>query len=357
MEHRVRAGVQVVVRVGILLLCLSAPGLAAAQSFHVSNAVLRSEGHSVGELFGAPVDISGWTSDTRPTIAYADRVVTMTATIDLADENTFLSAGVGRARPVQTTSAFRIDMNANVWAPVWGRAQDGVRIALPPGFPAREAVLPTSPRMSATADPPHDAFSYAGTPRTFDLVCGQLRIRAEPRADAELWLAAGDGAALHVGVERDGFTRVRLFRDGFVVHGWLEGGPPSCQDLNMGLSGVGSGCGDGRGRGIIVNLPAGTELYGSRTAAQPFGRLRADTPGLEPVDGDVAQACTNGVCRRVPPEPTGTARWIMHSHRPRSGGWILNAWVRTPAEQLARPRGASSGFGGCRNTPTDWPRP
>ncbi|MBW2461812.1 MAG: hypothetical protein JRH11_09205 [Deltaproteobacteria bacterium] len=342
---------------GLLLWALAAPGVAFAQSFHLHEATVTSDGEALGQLFEAPVRITEWHSHTRPSIAYRDRVIAMRVAIDLTDPDTRLAAGVATRRAIRTASAFRIDMNAGTWAPVWGRRSDGVRIALPDGLPAREGVLPASPRMPANAAAPGEAFANRGPADGFQYACTPIRVRAQARADAELWLVEGDRFTLDIGTERGGFTRARVFRDGFVVHGWIEGGAPECQMGGIHLAGVGTGCSDGHGRGIVVTLPGGTALYATGDTRRPFGRLRAETQGIEPVYGVTAQACRDSVCRRVPPEPTGAAPWIMHNHRRGGGGWVITAWVRSPTEDLARPTNARGGFGGCRSSATSWPQP
>jgi len=361
MEHRVLAGVRrTVPRAFVSLLCAlaaAAPGVALAQSFHLHEATVTSGGEALGQLFEAPVRITGWSTDTRPTLAYRDRIIAMRVAADLAGPSTRLAAGVATRRPIRTTSAFRIDMNAGTWAPVWGRRSNGIRIALPEGLPAREGVLAPSPSMPANTEAPGETFANRGAAEEFQYACTPFRMRAQPRADAELWEVEGDQFTLDIGTERSGFTRARVFRDGFVVHGWIEGGAPECHVVGIGLASMGTGCSDGHGRGIVVTLPGGTALYATRDARRPFGRLRTETLGIEPVDGMTAEACRDGVCQRVPPEPTGAAPWIMHNHRRGGGGWVITAWVRTAAGDLARPANASGGFGGCRGGAGNWPRP
>ncbi|MBX3276241.1 MAG: hypothetical protein KF729_38670 [Sandaracinaceae bacterium] len=163
----------------------------------------------------------------------------------------------------------------------------------------------------------------------------------------------GARAALALGVERGGLTRARVFVDGFVVHGWLAGAPPDCAGA-LAEAPMAMGCGDGYGRGLAVTVPAGTGLYATRTARRPFARLGRDAVGLEPLEHAAAIACAEGRCRRAQPEPRGVARWIVPG-RDRAAGWVLHAWVRTPAERLA-PVTSGGGFGGCWSQPEDWPR-
>lgn len=335
-----------------LLLLMGAP--AAAQSLHVIRAPLSVDGDDVGELWGAPVRLAGWEDDRRPLVRYADRDVRMRAAIDLAADRSYVVAGVGRAVTLRTDAPFRIEMRPSSWAPLAGRAPNGLRILLPEGLPAREAVLGPSRAVPSGAEPPAEAFSHAGAPPSFDASCGTLALRARPRADAATWTVDGSRGAVHAGPQRDGFTRARFFVDGFVVHGWIEGALPTCEPVIQGAS-FGTGCGDGYGQGIVVTLPAGTDLYASETATRPFATLRRAMVGIEPLHRLTARACANGVCERMPPEPRGASRWILHSHRDDGGGWLLTAWVRTPAEQLARPADGSSAFGGCWAPPSGWP--
>lgn len=332
-----------------------APARARAESWYVHHAALEADGEAIGDLYGARVAPVGWADDARPRVAYSDEAIAMQVEIRLAEPETHVSVGVGRAARVRTSSPFRIEMRALSWAPLLGRDAPGVRIALPPGLPASEGVLVAAADAPARARPPDVAFGHLPAPDVFVPACGRpiLRTRPDPRAPA--WTVDGERAAIALGPERDGFTRARVLVDGFVVYGWLEGAMPSCEGV-IHLGGVGSACGDGAGHGVVVTLPAGTELYASRTAARPFARLRRDELGIEPRDFPRAQACAGGRCELVPPEPRGPAAWILHAHVG-DGGWVLTAWVRTPAETLARPPDGSSGFGMCWSPPTDWPRP
>lgn len=338
---------------GIVLLW---PGLASAQTWYSPHATLWVGDEAVGELSGARVAPWSWVSNTRPRVAYTDEIISMEVELSLEDERTYVSLGVGRDTRVRTSSPFRIEMRALTWAPLLGRAPDGVRVALPPGMPAASGVLGRdvvpAPR---SADPPTDAFSHPGPPDRFDPTCGRLIVRPRPDPSAPAWEVDGDRAALALGVQRGRFTRARVFVDGFVVHGWLEGAPPTCDGV-IHMGGFGSACGDGWGDGIVVTLPAGTALYATRTARRPFAHLRRDTVGVEPLHGLTGQGCTAAGCERMPPEPRGPAHWILHEHVG-DGTWLLDAWVRTPAEQLARPADGSSGYGACWSPPTDWPRP
>ncbi len=340
----------------VIIVGLTWPGLASAQRWYAAHATLSVGEAPVGELFAAPLRPSSWASDTRPRVAYADDTISMEVELSLTDPETYVSVGVGRDAPVRTRSPFRIEMRALSWAPLLGRARDGLRVALPPGLPASDGVLgPGAVDAPPSADPPTDAFSHAGPPDRFDPACGRLVVRAAPSARAAAWTLDGDRAALALGPERDGFVRARVFVDGFVVHGWLEGSPPSCEGtIHMG--GVGTACGDGWGRGIVVTLPAGTPLYATRRARRPFARLRRETVGVEPLDTLPGEGCVNGVCTRYPPEPRGPSPWILHGHDGEVT-WLITAWVRAPAESLARPTDGAGGFGGCWSPPTDWPRP
>lgn len=353
--RRPRIGAGLGGALGLVLVLGFAPGLARAQSWYVVHGNLSADGVVVGQLYGGRVTPTSWASDTAPRVAYTDDVVSMEAELSLTDRDTYVSVGVGRAATVQNGSPFRIEMRALSWAPLLGRAGGGVRVALPPGLPASSGVLSRAVDAPSGADRPSSAFQHAGPPPAFDPACGALTIRPRPDARAPAWTTPGSAEWIQLGPERGGFTRAQVFVDGFVVHGWLQGAMPSCEGT-IRLGDIGTACGDGFGTGIVVTLPAGTELYASRTASTPFGRLRADAIGVEPLHGPTGQGCANGVCRRVPAEPTGPAPWIVHAHA-EGGGWLITAWVRTPAEQLARPTDPSSGFGGCWSPPSEWPRP
>ncbi|MEZ4340040.1 MAG: hypothetical protein R3B82_25750 [Sandaracinaceae bacterium] len=343
-------------RLAWMAIVLLVPGVASAQAWYAAHASVYAGDTAVGELFGARIRPSSWASDTRPRVAYADDTISMEVEVSLEDAETYVSLGVGRDAPVRTTTPFRIEMRALSWAPLLGRAPGGLRVALPPGMPATTGVLADGATPApASADAPSDAFSHPGPPDRFDPACGRLVVRARPDPAATAWEVDGDRAALALGVERGRFTRARVFVDGFVVHGWLDGAPPSC-DGTIHMGGFGNACGDGWGEGIVVTLPAGTALYATRAARRPFAHLRRDTVGVEPLRGPVGMGCTAAGCERSPPEPRGPASWILHGHAGEAS-WLLTAWVRTPAEQLARPADGASGFGACWSPPTDWPRP
>ncbi|MBX3273408.1 MAG: hypothetical protein KF729_24305 [Sandaracinaceae bacterium] len=339
----------------VLLVAMAlAPSTAAAQSWHVLYAPLRADGADVGELFGARVRPRGWDGERVARVAYASEGVTLEARVRLTDARTYVAVGVGASAEVRTDTAFRVELRPLSWAPLLGRAPGGVRVALPPGMPAASGVLGAASQVPAGAHAPSAAFAHAGVPASFTPACGALVLYAAPDLAAPAWRLDGARAALALGVERGVFTRARVFVDGFVVHGWLAGAPPDCAGVPPEAP-MTMGCGDGYGRGLAVTLPAGTALYATRDARRPFARLARDAVGLEPLEHAAAIACAEGRCRRAQPEPRGVARWIVPG-RDRAAGWVLHAWVRTPAERLA-PATSGGGFGGCWTHPDDWPRP
>ena len=323
--------------------------LTGAVSYAVFEATLFSEGEAYGKLHGARVRVTSWRDASHPNIRYADELVSLRAELSLDDPHTYLSAGVGRRTRVDTGGPFSIHMRPGTWAPVLRADGEGIRIGLPPGLPASEATLQSGSGVR-NRDVPTETFEHVGPPAGYEHSCGLVSLHPSPSRSGAPWQVDTSRSVLRVGARRGDFLRVHAYVHGFVVHGWLEGEMPTCTEHGIHLGTIGTGCGDGYGMGVVVTLPAGTPLYATRDASRPFGRLRRPMLGFEPLEHMPAHGCIDHVCDRVPPEPTGPARWIIDGEQ-----WTITAWVRTPAEQLFRPDNASSGFGGCSTSPDEWP--
>jgi hypothetical protein len=337
---------------GAAVLSLSlAARPAIAQSHHAFRATLVPDGEAVGNLADARVEIARWDSPSRPVIRYRDAEIELESPVDLGDRETRIAIGIGERATLAGTGAWSITMEPGTWAPLRGRDGGGTRIALPRGMPVAEAQIARSVRGAQGV--PQRAFEHREVGEGWTWVCAAgLVVRATPAADAPT-LPVPERTHVRWGPTRSGTTAAHLFFDGFVVHAWLAGAPPRCAG-GIGDAGGGSGCGDGITHGIAVVVPAGTPLWASEASAAPFARTRADLVALEMLDTPPAQACVSGACRRSPPEPTGSSRFLFHHDGPGSS-WVLEAWVRIPAETLVRPPDARGDFGSCTAGPWDWP--
>ena len=340
-----------------LVLAL-APGLARGQSYWLHAATLRLEGHSVAQVSRLPVSLT-WSGATTAVARYADEAVALEAAIDLRDAETYLSAGVGVPVVLAQTDGWTLSMSTEAWAPVLGFQAGGTLIALPSPLPLRQALLPASTPGART--PPKDqAWSWHREPNSDAAGCGGLEVAAAPGSPIT-WRLPPD-AAVRLGAAGGQWRAAEVSVGGFSLKCVAPTTAACDADATgmLGLAGVGAGCGDGMARGRAVLLPAGTELFATATSARAFARLKRQTRALEPLFDPAAQRCSSDRCRRIPPEPAGTARWIVDLDCQRGPPVVLTGWVKVPAESLsdAEPprRNPGGGFGLCSSPPSDWPR-
>jgi hypothetical protein len=358
------------------------PSAASAQSFHLQAATLERDGEAVGEVSRLPVEVVRWLDATTARVRHVDDAVTLEADVDLADPQDFLQAGVGRDVRLRGTGAWKVTMLRGAWAPVLRGSEDEVRVALPPALPVSwgriigqvegaPAAPDRGPWAFVAAAGEAEASTDGDAEALGELIqhCPGLTIHAGPRLEDPGWLVPETTHDIRKVGFRAGWYEVRVRHEGFLLEGFLERSAAGYDGVlgGLGLSGVGTGCGDGIARGRVVRLAPGTQLYATADAEQPFATLHRENTGLEPADRTFARACRRSAgqveqCEQVaiPPLPTGFVRWIVEPEGT-DGGMVLTGFVHVPAEELpdqdpAAPS-AGAGFGLCSPGFTDWPRP
>ena len=333
-----------------------------AQSFYAFEVPIAPEGAVIGRLSKAPVTLLRWATPTRPVLRFQDADVAFETTVDLdapeapAEPRAHIVAGV-RARTTLAAGLWNIRMSAGAWAPVRGLDATGTRVALPPGMPVPEATIPAGV-PGAAGQPTNTAFHFSSaSARGFDeFACGSFAMRATAAADAPQWTVP-NGAFYRVRRARGAIT-IEARMDGFVVVGFVDSEAERCEAM-LGLTGIGSSCGDGASRGLVVRVPSGTPLYASPSATTPFTRTRREILGRERLDGERAVACRTPpggapICTSTPPEPTGPATLLFLARDGSRSPWSFEAHMRLAVETLPRVTNAA-GFGSCGAPLTDWP--
>lgn len=316
-----------------------APISASAQSFYAFQASLAPDGVAVGRLGSAPVSITSWASPTQPILSFRGRSISLQAPVELGTGRTQIVVRVSRAIRISTSTAFEVTLRAGSHVPLLASQAAQLRIALPPGLPAREGLIPAT-GLGALSGRPHTlAFHGPRLDSSATGVCEPLTLYASPDSSAEHFVLSREaGPWIVVGAQSGGFTEVRVQSGPVEVRAFARGAVQTCDPM-IGLSGMGSGCGDGASSDLIVELPPRTELYASADAAAPFARTRRAVIARAPRDHD----------------PSAPIRWIL-SERSDEGRLSLSVYVRTPLARLRRaPSSVSPGFGGCFSPVGDWP--
>ncbi len=335
----------------VLLALLAAPAVAQGQSYFLQQASLYDGDVVVGTALHAPV-VAEAAPGGRVALTYEGAAIAWRAQVTLVDAH--LQAGVGAETALVADFAPR--MLAGMWAPVVAMATDDVTLGLPPGAPVRVATL-SRRAQGAQGAPDNTPWTYPA--RSFDdglgLHCTDLTLTPSPGAAAR-WRPRPLDARRLVGTA-NGVDTIEVAIAGFVFTGYRPHRRP-CPDGPLEVSGGGGGgaSADGIALGRVVVLPVGTELFAGATAPHGFATLRAVSYGIEPMRGGPGRVCdAAGHCTRGPPAPTGPARWIVELHDG-DAGFLFDAWVHTPAEQLADAPAGHGGFGLYRSSDPEWPR-
>jgi len=330
------------------VLLASVPVL--AQTFFLPEATLRVGDVAVGQVEGLRASRLEWPSARRASLRFADGRLELAAAVDLASRDTYVAAGVGLPVELQETGPWHIRMLADSWAPVLEGGARGVRVALPDWLPVRDGWLPAgSPPTDGEAHLPWAVGAAGGDP------CPDLVVFAA--VDGGPSLRVPQWAGVQMLGRGKGLQPVEVRMDGFSVQGFATS-PIKCGAApgSIGLSGFGTGCGDGRGWGRVVRLPAGTRLF-SPKVHDPFAVLRQAAPGIELAHEARRRICgPSSDCRLEPPLPKGPAEWIVPFEAGPEPHFVLRAWVDVPAEQLPDDPSNPGGFGLCFSPPDHWPR-
>ncbi len=345
----------------VALALLALPTRAEAQSFFAFEAPIAPEGEVLGSLAAAPVEVVRWLAPTQPVLRFVDADVELETPVELTapavagTPHTHVVAGV-RARTALGAGPWAITMGAGAWAPLRGSDTAGTRVALPPRMPLREATIPRGARGAQGA--PSRAFDHPSERRRgFELACSPIEVRASRDPDAPRW-SVPIGAAYRT-LRARGAISIEVHMEGFVLRGFLDREPERCE-ASIGMSGIGSRCGDGFTHGLVFRVPGGTPLYASPTSTAPFAHTRREVLGRELLDSPRAIGCSTPVgggptvCSGSPPEPTGPTTLLFVEHDESASEWSFRAHVRLPVETLPRVEGVG-GFGGCTAPLNDWP--
>ncbi len=299
------------------LLVLLAPSSALAQPVFVEHAglsVVDADGeHEVGWLRGGAATITGFQAG-RVTLHFEDEIVTLDARVNLADEDSALSATPAQPVTLEDTGAFRIDMLPGTFARVRGRDElERLEIRLPETLPRREVAMPRGSAAIPTArpdtpEPPEDAW---------ESICSPTRIYARPSHRAPVWIVDGPTTRAEVGPAHGGFRPVRVWIDGYLVHGYLDHALPT--DVGCGGGDFSTSCGGAfRSVRTRVILPAGVGLASS-TVASTFATLRVPY---------VASMVEAG------PIPDAPTRWRIHRDDDGHAAWSLEGTLSVGPDAL-----------------------
>lgn len=300
----------------LVVALLVLPMHAHAQPVFVDTATLRvaSGDSEVGFLNDGVAMITGWASDDEVDLHYEDEIITFDARVDLEDRETALLTTPSQAVTLEPTRAFRIEMLPATYARIVDRDRAGrVRVRLPATLPYRVASMPLgsagTPSAPAAPSPPDD---------TWQSICRPTRVLSRASDSAAVWVVDGPSTRAEVGPPSHGYRPVRVWIDGYIVHGFLE------HPLPTGV-GCGSGTGSSSCRGTFstvrtrLTLPAGTALYGSALATERFATLRA--PHL----------ATMTEAGAIPDAPTP---WRIERDEASGARWSLEVWLRVSPEIL-----------------------
>jgi hypothetical protein len=302
-------------RLALLVLVLaSAPTAAMAQPVFVESATLRVGHQEVGWLRSGPSMITGWQAD-QVDLHFEDDVIAIDARIDLSVQDNALLVTPGQPVTLEPTRAFTVEMLPRTFARIVGRdAANRLRIRLPDTLPHRVASMPLGSAVMPISTP-------AAVEAPFDdweSICRPTRVYSRPSSEATVWIVDGPSTRAEVGPVRHGFRPVRVWIDGYIVHGFLDHPLPT--HVGCGGGSYSSSCG---GIGVAVRtsviVPAGTALFGSATAPERFAMLR------------IPYVATMIDAGPIPDAPTAWRITRDEADRPR---WSLEVWLRTGAETL-----------------------
>lgn len=304
----------------LVCLVLSFPASASAQPVFAESAFLHvvdGDGeHEVGWLRGGPSVITGWPQADHVELHFEDEIVSFDARVDLGASDTALLATPAQAVTLEPARAFRVEMLVGTFARVTSRDAVGrLRVRLPDTLPHRTASMPMG---SPAAHPTGPEILEVPDDASWESICRPTRVFSRPSSGASVWVVDGPSTRAQVGPARHGFRPVRVWIDGYVVHGFLDRALPT--DVGCGGGSFGTSCGGGfssvRTR---ITLPAGTALFGSPSATERFATLRA--PHL-------ATMIERG------PIPDAPTVWHLTRDEEQGARWSLEVWLHASADTL-----------------------
>lgn len=293
-----------------------APSSVMAQPVFTESATLHVEGEMVGWLRGAPSVITGWPQEGQAQLHYEDEIIAFDARVDLSASETRVLASVAQQVTLEATPAFQIDMLPATFARVVGRDAAGrLRVRLPDSLPHRIARMPLGSPVMPIA-PPDDP-DFPDLDGWDDYICRPTRVLSRPSPDATVWMADGPSTRVELGTLRGGYRAVRIWIEGYIVHGFLDSRLP---DMGCGGGGFSTGCG-GRyaAAHTRVTMPALTPLFGTALAAAPFATLR------------IPYLATMVAPGPIPDAPTA---WRITRDEDDGPRWALEVFVRASADAL-----------------------
>ena len=201
-----------------LSLLLLVPLPAGAQPVFVDTATLRvadaTGDHDVGWLADGAAVITGWPSAREVELHYEDEIITLDARVALTADTTLL-ASPGQLVTLEQTGPFPIEMLPGTFARIVERDAAGrLLVQLPETLPRRAAAMPVgspgTPSTPATPEAPDD---------TWESICRPTRVFSRPSSGAAVWTVDGPSTRAEVGPPSHGFRPVRVWIDGYIVHG------------------------------------------------------------------------------------------------------------------------------------------
>ncbi len=294
------------------MLVLVIPALAFADEVWIARAPIAVDGEDVGHLESIPVEIAGVDGD-RIDVRYRDAILELDATVDLADESTFVEVGFKRRTRVDNDSGYVIRALAGAYAPLFRVGAREYEIALPDWMPAevgrvsRRTQLPREQPEPA----PFTARQYAPASAPTVLRCDGAELRPSPRS-AQRWTIPTFTALYEIAPARNGLVRVAVVDDeGFIVEGYTPVPPCTERSFSTVCHAGGSSGGRPRPQLDVTNLPPQTTLLAADGSSAPFATIGIATVAHreEPNGRWHVDVCT----------ATGIAHLVYAAHLPPSG--------------------------------------
>jgi hypothetical protein len=252
---------------------------AAPVDVHLRSAALLgpTTEQPVGWAESLPVSVSAWKGPTLLRVRHDGRAVSFEAFVDLTRDGTQVEARVRHPVRVSGVGDWVLVLKGGATVPLLGRAPEGLRVGFLP-----EQLIPfaavTLPEVALPVPPTKNA--------PLKCAVAALSVRADDAAPS-LTVEPSAWTAHRSGPDTKGFTPVHLENTTATLHGFVRPSALRCDEVGaggLGLSGLGTGAGDGTIEAEAAVLPAGTRLFAAPVDSAFFARLKKPTAAFT-VDG------------------------------------------------------------------------